>query len=64
MAGLQGNITPSIKSSQTTTEDQSVSRHLVILFSYERSGSTFLGELFNQNPEFFYYYEPLRVNHR
>uniref|UniRef100_H2XJN5 Sulfotransferase n=1 Tax=Ciona intestinalis TaxID=7719 RepID=H2XJN5_CIOIN len=32
---------------------------VVILFTTKRSGSTFLGEVFNQNPEAFYLFEPL-----
>ncbi|XP_013395915.1 carbohydrate sulfotransferase 3 [Lingula anatina] len=31
----------------------------VIILSYQRSGSSMLGELFNQNPEAFYLFEPL-----
>ena len=31
----------------------------VILFAYYRSGSSFTGELFNQNTDAFYFYEPL-----
>jgi len=31
----------------------------VILLTYYRSGSSFLGELFNQHPNAFYHFEPL-----
>ena len=37
---------------------------VVIVFSYMRSGSTFIGELFKQNDELFYIYEPLHMGHR
>ena len=37
---------------------------LVIVFSYVRSGSTFVGELFRQNDEVFYIYEPLHPGHK
>ena len=30
----------------------------VLLLTYMRSGSTFTGELFNQNPDAFYWFEP------
>ena len=32
---------------------------LVALVTYQRTGSSFLGELFNQNPEAFVWFEPL-----
>ena len=32
---------------------------LVIILAYQRTGSSFLGELFNQNPDAFYWFEPL-----
>jgi len=32
---------------------------VVILYTNKRSGSTFLGEMFNQNPNVFYLFEPL-----
>jgi len=32
---------------------------LVVILSYQRCGSTFLGQLFNLNPEAFYQFEPL-----
>ncbi len=32
---------------------------LVILLAYQRTGSTFLGNLFQLNPESFYLFEPL-----
>ena len=31
----------------------------VVLVTYQRSGSSFLGELFNQNPDAFVWFEPL-----
>ena len=37
---------------------------VVIVFSYMRSGSTFIGELFKQNDDVFYIYEPLHLGHR
>ena len=44
-----------------TLEDQP---RYVILFGYPRTGSSFTGELFNQNPDAFYLYEPLHDIHR
>ncbi|CAH1801356.1 unnamed protein product, partial [Owenia fusiformis] len=39
-------------------------RHkLVIIFAYERTGSTFLGDIFNNDKEVFYFYEPFRPKH-
>ncbi|XP_053572191.1 carbohydrate sulfotransferase 1-like isoform X2 [Bombina bombina] len=35
------------------------SRKHIIIFATTRSGSSFLGQLFNQNPDIFYLYEPL-----
>ena len=35
------------------------SRSAILLVTYMRSGSTFLGEVFNQNPNVFYWFEPL-----
>ena len=32
----------------------------VVLLAYYRGGSSFLGELMNQNPDVFYVFEPLR----
>ena len=32
----------------------------VIILSYSRSGSSLLGEAFNQNPAAFYWFEPLK----
>ena len=32
----------------------------VVLLGYYRGGSSFLGELMNQNPHIFYVFEPLR----
>ena len=37
---------------------------LVIVFSYVRSGSTFVGELFRQNSDVFFIYEPLHLGHK
>ena len=31
----------------------------VVILTYQRCGSTFFGQVFNQNPEAFYLYEPL-----
>ncbi len=31
----------------------------VILLSYNRCGSTFMGQIFNRNPQAFYMYEPI-----
>ena len=31
----------------------------MILLTYQRSGSSFLGQIFNRNPEAFYAFEPL-----
>ena len=33
-------------------------RPMVLLLSYQRCGSSFLGQLFNHNPEAFYVFEP------
>ncbi|CAH1792609.1 unnamed protein product [Owenia fusiformis] len=35
----------------------------VLIFSYERSGSTFLGAAMDQHPSIFYIYEPLNPQH-
>ena len=48
----------------TTAEPRSLppnSNHTkyVVLLTYQRSGSTFLGSLFNQDPGVFYVFEPL-----
>ena len=32
---------------------------IVIILTYQRSGSTFFGQIFNRNPKAFYAYEPL-----
>ncbi|ELT96485.1 hypothetical protein CAPTEDRAFT_216015 [Capitella teleta] len=40
----------------STTQDQPVQK--VLLVTYFRGGSTFLAELFNQNSDAFYWYEP------
>ncbi|XP_070551224.1 carbohydrate sulfotransferase 3-like [Ptychodera flava] len=39
----------------------STPRKLVLFAAKARTGSTFIGELFNQNPNVFYLFEPLRV---
>ena len=31
----------------------------VLLFAYYRGGSSFIGDLFNHNPDVFYWFEPL-----
>ncbi|MEE6478189.1 hypothetical protein FKM82_011771 [Ascaphus truei] len=38
---------------------QQQSRKHIIIFATTRSGSSFLGQLFNQNPDIFYLFEPL-----
>ncbi|XP_078682089.1 carbohydrate sulfotransferase 1-like [Branchiostoma floridae x Branchiostoma belcheri] len=47
-------------SSQRTNEKPADPVH-VIIFTNRRSGSSFLGELFNQNPDVFYLFEPLKA---
>ncbi|XP_077978800.1 carbohydrate sulfotransferase 6-like [Glandiceps talaboti] len=42
----------------TTGDGDRVKLH-VLIFASKRTGSSFLGEYFNQNPRFFYSYEPL-----
>lgn len=37
-------------------------RNKLLIFSLPRSGSSFLGELFNRNDDVFYLYEPLHAN--
>lgn len=39
--------------------DRERKQKLVVLYSNQRSGSSFMGEYFNRNPEAFYLYEPL-----
>ena len=34
----------------------------IVLVTYFRGGSTFLGELFNQNRKVFYWFEPLAAH--
>ena len=36
-------------------------RKAIVLITMYRAGSTFFGELFNQNPEIFYHFEPLTL---
>ena len=38
-------------------------KKIVILLAGTRTGSTFLGQLFNQNPESLYIHEPFQVRH-
>ncbi|XP_013784571.1 carbohydrate sulfotransferase 1-like [Limulus polyphemus] len=51
-----GNISAKIRTSYKVHINE---KKKVILLSYLRSGSTFLGEMFNQHPSVFYYFEPL-----
>ncbi|KAM8974022.1 carbohydrate sulfotransferase 1-like [Pelodytes ibericus] len=41
------------------TSSQQHNRKHIIIFATTRTGSSFLGQFFNQNPEIFYLYEPL-----
>ena len=41
------------------TNEQQVMTTRVVLLAYYRGGSSFLGEIFAQNPEVFYWFEPL-----
>ena len=36
-------------------------RKAIVLITMYRAGSTFFGELFNQNPDIFYHFEPLTL---
>ena len=42
-----------------STNDTTPEVKQILLVTHMRSGSTFLGEMFNQNPEVFYWFEPL-----
>ena len=47
---------------KTGASDPGVSRFTrssVMIFAYHRSGSSFIGEMFNRNPEVFYLFEPV-----
>ncbi|XP_077978802.1 carbohydrate sulfotransferase 3-like [Glandiceps talaboti] len=44
----------------TAGDGEKVKLH-VLIFASKRTGSSFLGEYFNQNPRFFYSYEPLKT---
>ena len=46
------------------TRFRTQSRTKILLVTYHRGGSTFLGEIFAQNDDVFYWYEPLRNLHR
>ncbi|XP_035691003.1 carbohydrate sulfotransferase 1-like [Branchiostoma floridae] len=58
--GKPAGLNQSDASSQRTNEKPSAPVH-VIIFTNRRSGSSFLGELFNQNPDVFYLFEPLKA---
>ena len=46
----------------TKTNRESVKQKLIIITTFMRSGSTFVGELFNLHSEVFYQFEPLHPN--
>ncbi|CAH1788376.1 unnamed protein product, partial [Owenia fusiformis] len=52
-----------IPSAERTIKNQQIARNInkVIIFTYRRSGSSFFAELFNQNPDVFYMFEPLKA---
>ena len=49
------------KNSQSSKQSKRVN---VIIMSFPRSGSSFLGEVFNHHPSVFYLYEPVRTVQR
>ncbi|XP_040201138.1 carbohydrate sulfotransferase 1-like [Rana temporaria] len=52
---LKDNITRALCEDVNTQQ----SRKHILIFATARSGSSFLGQLFNQNPDVFYLFEPL-----
>ncbi|XP_047678566.1 carbohydrate sulfotransferase 1-like isoform X2 [Tachysurus fulvidraco] len=52
---LESSYNNSVSSKNTIVP----ARKHILLFSQTRSGSSFTGQLFNQNPDIFYMYEPL-----
>ena len=42
-----------------TTSPDTTGPMMVLLLTYQRSGSTFIGQMFNRNPDAFYAFEPL-----
>ncbi|XP_035669198.1 carbohydrate sulfotransferase 1-like isoform X1 [Branchiostoma floridae] len=61
-----GKPTPQEPVKPTSTEAAEHKRTAVIIMTRMRSGSTFVGEIFNQHPEAFYIFEPIWAleNHR
>ena len=53
------NTEKNINESSTSWDAKEQKITKLILVTYYRSGSTFLGQLFNQNPDAFYWFEPL-----
>ena len=45
---------PSNKSTGNTSDEK-----IILLLAYQRVGSTFIGSIFDQNPDMLYIYEPL-----
>ena len=48
-----------VRSSTSAFLNTSSAAKYVIVVTYQRCGSSFFGEIFNQNPKVFYAYEPL-----
>ncbi|XP_060779730.1 carbohydrate sulfotransferase 1-like [Neoarius graeffei] len=53
------SLKSSDNNSVSTKHTTAPARKHILLFSQTRSGSSFAGQLFNQNPDIFYLYEPL-----
>lgn len=61
---LDHNLESYNNNSVPTNYTTAPARKHILLFSQTRSGSSFAGQLFNQNPDIFYLYEPLyQVQH-
>ena len=52
-------LLPRLMERRTRSDGKSLS-DFVLIFAQPRTGSSFLGQLFNQHPNVFYLYEPLR----
>eukprot|EP00116_Pleurobrachia_bachei_P014202 sb/3474464/ len=59
----QGKIESERKSDNESEDGRNSQKMFVILVTGFRTGSTFLGELFNQNDDSLYLFEPFHQNH-
>ncbi|CAK6441506.1 unnamed protein product [Pipistrellus nathusii] len=58
-AAAEAGAVASSRNSTRSARGSEIKRQLVYVFTTWRSGSSFFGELFNQNPEVFFLYEPV-----